>query len=107
MGVQEGINVPLWIYVVFQQNDRQHDQKLNNDTFYRCTHCIIGIEKYPDKSILLKYNDDDYSQAYGQTKEAFIALTNDDILQPYTTEDDFISSNDGDNIGYNIQAFDI
>ena len=31
-GTQEGINVPIWIYVVFQQNDRQHDQNLNNDT---------------------------------------------------------------------------
>ena len=35
LGVQEGFNVPLWIFVVFQQSDRQHDQNLNNDTFHR------------------------------------------------------------------------
>ena len=35
LGTQEGVNVPIWIYVAFQQHDRQHDQNLNNDTFYR------------------------------------------------------------------------
>ena len=35
LGTQAGINVPILIYVVFQQNDRQHDQNLNNDTFVR------------------------------------------------------------------------
>ena len=47
----------------FQQNDRQHDQNLNNDTFCRppvtSAQCIIGTEKYPDSAILLNYNDDD------------------------------------------------
>ena len=33
LGTQEGINVPIWIIVGFQQSDRQHDQKLNNDNF--------------------------------------------------------------------------
>ena len=47
------------------------------------------------------------SQSYGQIKEAFKALTKDDILQPYISDDDFRSSNDVDNIGYNIHAFDI
>ena len=31
--------------------------------------CIIGTEKFPDSAILLNYNDDDYSQGYGQNKE--------------------------------------
>ena len=35
LGAQESINVPIWIFVVFQQSDRQHDQILNNDTFVR------------------------------------------------------------------------
>ena len=35
LGAQEGINLPVWIFVVFQQIDRQHDQNLNNDTFVR------------------------------------------------------------------------
>ena len=37
--------------------------------------------KNPDSAILLNYDDDDYSQGYGQIKEAFRAPTNDDILQ--------------------------
>ena len=50
LGVQEAINVPIWIYVFFQQSDGQHDQNLNNDTFYRMpvtsAQCNIGTEKY-------------------------------------------------------------
>ena len=111
LGTQEGINVPIWIFVAFQQNDRQNDQNLNNDTFYRplvtSTQCIIGREKYPDSGILLNYDDDNYSQGYGQIKEAFKALTKDNLLQQYISEHDFRSNNDGDNIGYNIYAFHI
>ena len=111
LGTQEGINIPTWIFVAFQQNDRQHDQNLNNDTFVRLpvtsAQVVIGTELYPDSGIVLNYDDDDYSQGYGQIKEAFKALTKDDILQPYITEDDFRSSNEGNNIGYNIYAFDI
>ena len=106
LGTQEGLK-----YVAFQQHDRQHDQTLNNDTFYKMpvtsAQCIIGTEKYPDSAILLNYDDDDYSQGYGQIKEAFKALTKDNILQPYISEDDFRSDNNGNNIGYNIHVFDI
>ena len=35
-----------------------------------------------------------------EKKEAFEALKQDDILQPYISEDDFRSSNEGDNIRY-------
>ena len=111
LGTQEGVNVPIWMFVAFQQNNRQNDQNLNNGTFYRplvtSAQCIIRTEKYPDSGILLNYNDDDYSQGYGQIKEAFKALTRDDILQPYISEDDFRSSNDDKDFGYNIYAFDI
>ena len=86
LGTQEGINIPTWIFVAIQQNDRQHDQNLNNDTFVRLpvisAQVVIGTERYPDNSILLNYEDDDYSQGYGQIKEAFKALTKDNILQP-------------------------
>ena len=109
LGTQEGINVPIWVYVVFQQMDRQNDQNLNNDTFVRLpvisAQVVIGTEKYPDNSVLLNYNDDDYSQGYGQIKEAFKALTENNILQPYISDNDFRSSNDGDNIAYNIHCF--
>ena len=111
LGTQEGINVPIWIFVAFQQNDRQNDQNLNNDTFYRplvtSAQCIIGTEKYPDSGILLNYNDYDYSQAYGEIKEAFKALTKDNLLQPYISDADFRLFNNDDNIGYNIYVFDI
>ena len=111
LGTQEGINIPTWIFVAFQQNDRQHDQNLNNDIFVRLpiisVQVVIGTERYPDSGNLLNYDDDDYSQGYGQIKEAFRALTKDDILQPYITEDDFRSSNNNNDIGYNIYAFDI
>ena len=111
LGTHEGINIPSWIFVVFQQNVRQHDQNLNNDTFVRLpvisAQVVIGTERYPDSAILLNYEDDDYSQGYGQIKEAFTALTKDDRLKPYITEDDFRSSNEGNNIGFNIYAFDI
>ena len=111
LGTLEGINVPIWIFVAFQQNDRQNDQNLYNDTFYRplvtSAQCIIGTEKYPDSGILLNYNDDTYSQGYGQVKEAFKALTKDNLLQQYISEHDFRSSNDDNDIGYDIYAFDI
>ena len=111
LGTQEGINVPIWIYVFLQQSDRQHEQNLNNYTFYRMpvtsAQVVIGTEKNTDNSILLNYNDDDYSQSFGQIQEAFRTLTKDNTLQPCISEDDFRSSNDGDNIGYNIHAFDV
>ena len=111
LGTQEGINIPIWIFVVFQQNDRQHDQNLNSDTFVRLRaifgQVVIVTERYPDSGIFLNHEDDDYSQGYGQIKKAFRALTKDDILQPYITEYDFRFSNEGNNIGYDIYASDI
>ena len=70
LGTQEGISIPTWIFAVFQQNDRQHDQNLNNNTFVRLpvisAQVVIRTERYPDSGILLNYDDDDYSQGYGQ-----------------------------------------
>ena len=106
LGKQEGMNVPIWITIGFQQRTRQNSQNENNDTFYRppvtSAQCIIGTEKYPDSGILLNYKDDDYNQGYGQIKEAFRARTKDDILQPYISDEDFRSSNNNDDIGYNL-----
>ena len=111
LGTQESVNVPIWVFVAFQQHDRQHDQTLNNDTFYRMPvtscQCFIGTEKDPDNATLLNYDDDDYCQGYGEIKEAFRALTKDNILQPYISEEDFRSDNNGNSIGYNIHVFDI
>ena len=112
LGSQENMNIPIWIIIGFQQQDRQDSQNLNNDTFCRLpvvsAQCIIGTEKYPDTGILLNYDDDDYSQGYHQIKEAFRALTKDDILQPYISDDNFRTSNAATNdIGYNLYVFDI
>ena len=71
---------------------------------------FLGSEKYPDSAILINYDDDDdyyYSQGYGQVKEAFRALSEDDILEPYISQHDFRSSNDCNNIRENLYVFDI
>ena len=112
LGSQENMNVPIWIIIGFQQQDRQDSQNLNNDTFCRLpvvsAQCIVGTEKYADTDFLLNYNDDDYSQGYHQIKEAFKALTKDDILEPYISEGDFRTSNVAANdISYNLYVFDI
>ena len=112
LGSQENMNVTIWIIIGFQQEDRQDSQNLNNDSFCRLpvvsAQCVIGTEKYPDAGILLNYDDDDYSQGYHQIKEAFKALTKDDILQPYISQEDFRTSNVAANdVGYNLYVFDI
>ena len=110
---QESMNVPIWIIIGFQPRDRQDSQNFKNDTFCRLpvtsAQCIIGTQKHPDSDILLNYDDVDYySQGYGQIKEAFGALTKDDILQPYISYTDFRSSNvRADDVGYKLYVFDI
>ena len=99
-------------FIGFQQRDRQDSQNLNNDTFCRSpvvsAQCIFGTEKYPDAAILINYDDDDYAQGYTQIEELFRALTKDDILQPYISEDDFRSSNGrAADVGYNLFIFDL
>ena len=110
-GTQEGINFLIWMFIGFQQSDRKHDQFLKNHIFIRLpvrsAQCNIGTKKYPVSSILLNYDDDKYSQGYDQIKEAFIALTKHDIFQPYISEHDIKSSNDGDNNGFIFYVFDI
>ena len=112
LGSQENMNVPIWINLGFQQQDRQDSRNLNNDTFCRLpvvsAQCVIGTEKYPDVDILLNYDDDDYSQGYIQIKEAFEAVTKDDVLQLYLSEQDFRTSNvRANDVGYNLYLFDI
>ena len=105
IGSKEGMNFPIWFVIGLQQRDRQDLQNLNNGTFGRLTvtsaQSIIGSEKRPDSGILTKFDDDDYSQSYAQIKESFRFLTQDDILQPYISDEDFRPSNvRGDDVGY-------
>ena len=112
LGSQENMNVPIWIIVGFQQKDRQDSQNLSKDNVCRLpvtsAQAIIGTEKNPDAGILLNYDDDIYSQGYHQIEEAIKAITKDDILQPYKSDQDFRSSNvRADDVGYNLYVFDI
>ena len=79
---------------------------LSNGTFYRpsvtSAQSHISTENYPDTAIFLNYDDDDFSQGYGQIKEAFKAHTKDDMLQLYISDSDFRSANNFIDIGYNL-----
>ena len=64
---------------------------------------LSALKKTPDSSVLFNCDDDEYSQGYGQIKEAFRISTNDDILQPHSSDQDFRSSNiRADVVGYNL-----
>ena len=112
LGSQENLIVPIWIIIGFQQHDRQDSQILNNYTFCRLpvvgAQCVIGTEKYPYAGIIFNFDDDDYSQNYHQINEAFKALTKDDILHPFISEEGFRTSNvRAADVGYNLYVFDI
>ena len=61
LGTQGGINLPIRIFVGFQQRDRQDSQNSNSDTFFRppvtSAQFAIGTEKNPESAILLIYVD--------------------------------------------------
>ena len=69
---------------------------MNKDTFcillVTSVQSFIGKEEYPDASIHLFYDDDDYSQGYDQIKEVFRVATKDDTFQPYLSGHDCRSS---------------
>ena len=112
LGSQESMNVLTWNITRFPQRALPDSLYLNNDTFCRLpivnAQCIFGTEKYPDAGIFLNYVVDHYCQGYAQIKEAFRALTKDDILQPYISDHDFRSSNvRGEDVGFNFYVFEI
>ena len=49
IGVEEGINITIFIIIGFQQQDKENSQNLNNDAFIRLpvtsAQCLIGSEK--------------------------------------------------------------
>ena len=107
LGGRESMNLPIYVISGFQQRYRLDSQKMRNYKF--CTlpvtssQCVFRTGNYPDADILSNYDDDDYSQGYGQIKEGFRALTKDDLLQPYTSPDTFRSSiTTADDVGENI-----
>ena len=108
IGTQEAMNVPIWIIVRFQQQNRQDSHNLNNDSIckIRVSSCQynIGSKKYPDAAILSTYNVNDFSQGWGQIKKVLRALTKDDIFRPYISEHDYRSSNDSKNFGFSYMS---
>ena len=113
LGVGDGIDIPVYVIVGFMRRDQFNQQHQNKDTLYRpCVvnaHCIIGGEKFPDVGTLCKFAFDKYSQLYGENVSFFRHLAKDNILHPYITQKDIITSNfypDG-NPGYNIYVFDV
>ena len=117
LGTQEKINVPIRVIIGVQQRDRQGSQKLNKCTFYRApatsAQCIRGTEKYPEAAILIDYDDEVFSQGYGQIKEALKALTKYDIRKLYISDQRSRSTNvnvDGEAIndfGFIFFVFDM
>ena len=95
-GAQERIKVPIWNIVGFKQRDWQDLQSHINDTSYRppitSTHFNIGSEKLPDSAILSNFEDDDYSPGCGRSKEAFRALTKNNRLNPFISDQFFVPS---------------
>ena len=93
LGVEGSMNIPIWIIIGFQQQNRKDSQNLSNDTFCRLpvvsAKCVTNTENYPNEAILINHTDDNFNQGYGQFKEAFRALTKDNILQPYISDHDF------------------
>ena len=56
---------------------------------------------------MLNYDDHDYSKGCSQIKKAFKTLTKDDIPQRSISHNDFRSSNNCNDVGYNLYVFDI
>ena len=66
------------------------------------------MESYPDSDVLLNCDNDDYSQGYAQKKQAFSAVTKDNIFPPDIGDDNFRTSNvRPDDVGYDFYVFDI
>ena len=90
------------IFVRFQERDRQNSPETKNDTFYKppvsSAQCIFGTEKYADSGIKINYADGNYSQGYGQIKEAFECVTKYDIFQHCPYDQGFRSSNREDGV---------
>ena len=93
------------------RRDQFNQQHQNKSTFYRPSvvnaQFIVGSEKFPDAGRNCNYAFDKISQAYGEFVSCFRHLAKDNLLQPYITQKDFVTSStypDG-NPGYNLSVF--
>ena len=75
IGVGEGIDLPIYVILGFQQRDRLINQLLHNDNFYRphvkFAQFIIGIENYPDAGIYINYTETKSNLGYSQIVSCF------------------------------------
>ena len=98
LGVGNGIDIAICIIVGFMQRDQFNQQHRNNDTLYRQSvvnaQPILGSEKYTDAGNNCGYAIAKHSPAYGKVVSCFRHLAKDDILQPFITQKDFVSSNE-------------
>ena len=79
------------------QRDQFNQQNQKNDTLYRPSavnaQCITGSEEIPDAGVNCNHAIDEYSHAYGEIVSCFRHSSKGNILQPYITQKDFITSN--------------
>ena len=69
--------------------------------------CSIGSEKFPDTGINCNIADVKNSQSHGEIVSCFRNLAKNNILQPYITQKDYVTSNiysDGNPV-YNLSVF--
>ena len=75
--------------------------------------CIIATKKCPHAAIKINYDDYLCSWRNGEIREAFRALTKEDILKSYTSDHDFRSTNVNDAedddaiVGYYLYVSDL
>ena len=113
LGVGDGINIPIYVIVGFMQRHQFNQQHRSEHNFSRPSvinaQRFIGIGKYPDAGINFNYAIGNFSQGYGEIDSCFKHFAKDIILQPFFTQEVFITSNyyrEG-NPGYNLHIFDV
>ena len=83
LGLQSGVDVPIYVMVGFLQRHQLHQRQRNNDTVYRPTvvnaQCKISIEKYSDEGMNCTYVIDKNSKARGKIVSCFRPLAKDKI----------------------------
>ena len=108
-----GNDIPIKILVGFKQGDQINQQHQNKDDFQRPNvvnaQCNFGTEKFRDAGINIIVAIAKCSPAYGEIVSCFRHLAEDNVLQPYITQKDFLTSyeNPDGKHGYTLYIFDI
>ena len=55
LGSHESMNVPIWIFLGFQQRDSQDSQNVNNDTFCRLPVIMLNVLSRRKKILMLAF----------------------------------------------------